>query len=126
MAADGFYEWQHTGRAKQPYFIHLRDDRPFGFAGLWEEWEGPDHTMIETCTLLTTESNDLLRPLHDRMPVILPPDSYHSWLDSAIQDLRLLAPLLIPYPSDQIEAYPVGGFVNSPSHDAPQCIARSD
>ncbi len=123
MAADGFYEWQHAGRTKQAFFIHFRDDRPFAFAGLWEAWEGP-HSRLETCTLLTTEANDLIRPIHDRMPVILPPDGYPSWLDPAIQDPRQLMPLLVPCPSGQIEAYPVGGFVNSPLHDAPRCVER--
>ena len=78
VAADGFYEWQQAGRTKQPYFIHLRDDRPFAFAGLWEAWEGADHAWLETCTLLTTGPNDVVRPIHDRMPVILPPQAYSS------------------------------------------------
>lgn len=124
VAADGFYEWCPAGRTKQPHFIHLCDDRPFGFAGLWEEWEGPDHSLLETCTLLTTESNELIRPLHDRMPVILPPDAYPVWLDRTIEDPRQLASLLVPYPSQGMEAYPVGSFVNSPRHDSPQCIDR--
>ena len=124
VAADGFYEWQRAGRAKQAFFIHFRDDRPFAFAGLWEAWEGPQPSRLETCTLLTTEANDLIRPIHDRMPVILPPDGYPSWLDPAIQDPRQLMPLLVPCPSGQLEAYPVGGFVNSPSHDAPRCVER--
>jgi len=126
VAADGFYEWQHAGRAKQAFFLHFRDDRPFAFAGLWEAWEGPQQARLETCTLLTTEANALIRPIHDRMPVILPPDAYQSWLDPAVQDPRQLLPLLVPCASDQIEAYPVGGFVNSPSHDAPRCVERSE
>lgn len=125
VAADGFYEWQHVGRAKQPYFIHLRDDRPLAFAGLWDTWEGPDHSALETCTLLTTEPNDLIRPIHDRMPVILRPEAYAHWLDPATEDPQMLRPLLTAYPSDQMEAYPVDSFVNSPSHDTPRCIERS-
>ena len=126
VVADGFYEWQQAGRTKQPYFIHLRDDRPFALAGLWEAWEGADHARLETCTLLTTGPNDVVRPIHDRMPVILPPQAYSSWLDPAIQDPRQLAPLLVPYPSDQMEAYRVGSLVNSPSHDAPGCIEPTE
>ena len=126
VAADGFYEWQQAGRTKQPYFIHLRDDRPFALAGLWEAWEGADHAWLETCTLLTTEPNDVVRPIHDRMPVILPPQAYSCWLDPAIEDPRQLAPLLVPYPSDQMEAYRVGRLVNSPSHDAPGCIEPAE
>ncbi len=124
VAADGFYEWRPAVRTKQAYFLHFQDDRPFAFAGLWEAWESPQHAVLETCTLLTTESNDLIRSIHDRMPVILPPETYASWLDPAIEDPRPLLPLLVPYPSDQMEAYPVSAFVNSPGHDSPQCIDR--
>jgi putative SOS response-associated peptidase YedK len=124
VLADGFYEWQHTGRKKQPYFVHLPDDRPFAFAGLWEAWEGPNHAMLETCTILTTNANELVRPLHDRMPVILPPPAYARWLDPAISDPRQLAPLLAPYPSEQIEAYPVGSAVNTAANDTPGCVEK--
>jgi putative SOS response-associated peptidase YedK len=126
VAADGFYEWQRSGRTKQPYFIHLRDDHPFAFAGLWEAWEDPDHAMLETCTLLTTGPNELIRPIHDRMPAILSPDAYGPWLDPAVQDARQLATLLRPYPSDQMEAYAVSSFVNSPANEGPRCIERAE
>jgi putative SOS response-associated peptidase YedK len=122
VAADGFYEWQRTGQGKQPYFIRMRDDRPFAFAGLWEAWEGPDHSQVESCTLLTTEPNELLRPIHNRMPVILPAEDYQPWLDREVQDSKQLAPLLRPYPSEAMRADPVGKFVNNPAHDAPECI----
>jgi putative SOS response-associated peptidase YedK len=126
VAADGFYEWQKTGRARQPYFIRFRDDRPFAFAGLWEAWEGADHSMLETCTLLTTEANDLLRPIHDRMPVILPPESCSHWLDPSVEDPRQLARLLVPYATEPMEAYRVGTAVNSPSHETPRCIEPAE
>lgn len=126
IAADGFYEWQRLGRAKQPYFVHLRDDRPFALAGLWEAWEGPDHSILETCTLLTTGPNELMRPIHDRMPVILPPSAYSCWLDPTIHDPGQLQPLLVPYPGEQTEAYRVGATVNSPAHDTPRCIEPID
>jgi len=152
VVADGFYEWrrakkgtgpicaQHPlGRSgkldlspfsqggKQPYFIRLRNDRPFAFAGLWELWAEPnpaneEQKKLETCTLLTIGPNDLIRPIHDRMPVIVAPDGYERWLDPAIEDPRRLAPLLVPYPSEAMEAYPVGGMVNDPAHDSPRCI----
>jgi putative SOS response-associated peptidase YedK len=122
VAADGFYEWRKTGKQKQPYFVHMRDDRPFAFAGLWESWEGPDHTAIESCTLLTTEANDLMRLIHDRMPVILPRDAYQLWLDPSQQNPQSLLPLLKPYDSEAMIAYPVGAVVNNASHDEPQCI----
>jgi putative SOS response-associated peptidase YedK len=122
VAADGFYEWQRTERQKQPYFIRLRDDRPFAFAGLWESWQGPEGTPIQSCTLLTTAANDLMRPLHDRMPVILPPDAYQPWLDPALVRPEQLRPLLQPYPSEAMTACPVGTLVNSPTHDDLRCI----
>ena len=122
VVADGFYEWQKTGRAKQPYFLRLRDDRPFGFAGLWESWEGPDHAAIESCTILTTEANELVRSIHDRMPVIVAPADYERWLDPGVQSADAVRPLLRPYPSEAMTAYPVGPRVNSPAHDDPACI----
>jgi putative SOS response-associated peptidase YedK len=122
LVADGFYEWRRAGRTKQPYFIHLRGNRPFAFAGLWEAWESPDHSRLETCTILTTAANELVRPIHDRMPLILPASGYSAWLDPAIEDRRQLMPMLVPYPSGEMEAEPVGDFVNSPSHDSPQCL----
>ena len=122
LPADGFFEWQKTGRAKQPYFIRLHDDRPFAFAGLWEAWEGPDHNCVESCTLLTTEPNDLVRPIHNRMPVILDREDYERWLDPAVQNAAELAPLLRSYPSDRMQADPVSTLVNSPTNDEPRCI----
>jgi len=122
VAADGFYEWQRTGKRKQPYFIRLRDDRPFAFAGLWESWEGPDSSQIESCTLLTTEPNELMRPIHDRMPVILPADGYQAWLDPAVEKPEQLLLLFRPYPAGEMTAEPVGTFVNSPANEGPECI----
>ncbi|NQU21316.1 MAG: SOS response-associated peptidase [Candidatus Nealsonbacteria bacterium] len=122
VVADGFYEWQGTGRRKQPYFIRMRDDRPFAFAGLWESWEGPDHSAVESCTLITTGPNGLLRDIHDRMPAILSPEDYPRWLDGSVQDPKHLLPLLRPHPSEPMEAYPVGTRVNNPANDVPECI----
>jgi putative SOS response-associated peptidase YedK len=122
VVADGFYEWQRSGRRKQPYFIRMRDDRPFGFAGLWESWDGPDSSPIESCTLLTTEPNELLRPIHNRMPVILPADDYQRWLDPAVETGEQLVPLLRPYPAEQMTSDPVSTFVNSPANEGAKCI----
>jgi putative SOS response-associated peptidase YedK len=122
VVADGFYEWQKQNGGKQPFFIHLRTSRPFAFAGLWELWEGPDAGVIESCTLLTTQPNDLLRPIHNRMPVILHPKDYDLWLDPELQQTDLLQPLLHPYPSEEMDAYPVSRWVNSPGNDDPSCI----
>ena len=109
-------------RRRQPYWIGLRDDRPFGFAGLWESWEGSDHSAIESCTILTTEANELVRPIHDRMPVILDAADYARWLDPAVDRPEPLRPLLRPYPSDRMKAHPVSSRVNRPGTDDPRCI----
>lgn len=127
VLADGFYEWQPAakGKKKQPYFFHFRDDRPFGFAGLWESWEGPDHSRLETCTLLTTEANAVVRPIHDRMPVIVAPENHALWLDPAVTETGPLLPLLRPFPADEMEAYPVSPLVNSPANEDPHCAERT-
>jgi putative SOS response-associated peptidase YedK len=122
VIADGFYEWQKQNGGKQPFFIHLEDGRSFAFAGLWEHWEGADGSVIESCTLLTTAPNDLLRPLHNRMPVILLPGDYELWLDPEVQQPDLLKPLLGPYLAGEMEAYPVSRWVNKPQNDDPRCI----
>ncbi|MDZ7615600.1 MAG: SOS response-associated peptidase, partial [Patescibacteria group bacterium] len=123
VPADGFYEWRKEGGRKQPYFIRMRDDRLFAFAALWESWEGPDHSYLESCTLLTTEPNPLIRPIHDRMPVILPPEAYGAWLDPAVQDAARLLPLLGSYPPEQMHAQPVSPLVNNPRTDSAECLA---
>ena len=122
VVADGFYEWQQAGKRKVPHLIRMRDDRPFGFAGLWELWEGPDHSAVESCTLLTTEANDLVRPIHGRMPVIIARRDYDRWLDPAVTSSDPLMPLLRPYPSEQMTAYPVSPLVNNPANDEPACV----
>jgi len=121
VVADGFYEWQKTTGRKQPYFVGLRGDRPFGLAGLWERWDkhgGP----VESCTVLTTDANELMRPIHERMPVIVPPDQYDLWLDPRCQDTGKLAKLLRPYPSKDLLAYRVSALINNPKNDVPQCV----
>lgn len=122
VLADGFYEWQRLERGKQPFYIHLRDGKPFAIAGLWEHWKGANGQTINSCTLLTTQPNDLIRTLHNRMPVVLRPEDYDLWLDPDVQGPELLRPLLRPYPSDSMAAYPVSNWVNKPGNDSPQCI----
>jgi putative SOS response-associated peptidase YedK len=122
IAADGFYEWQKTGNHKQPFFIRLADRSPFAFAGLWEHWEQAGEA-IESCAIIVTEANALMRTIHDRMPVILSPDDYDLWLDPEIGDPARLTPLLVPYPAERMEAWPVGTAVNSPRNDGPELLA---
>lgn len=123
VPADGFYEWKRTAGGKQPFFFQMRDGRPLAFAGLWEQWKSPDGGQIESYTILTTDANELLRPVHDRMPVILPPAAYDLWLDPDVQKPDVLLALLHPYPEEAMTAYPVSMRVNSPANDDPQCIA---
>ncbi len=122
LLADGFYEWQRQDGRKQPYYIRLHDGRPFAFAGLWERWVPPDGQPLDSCTIITTVSNTLIQPLHVRMPVILAAADYENWLDPTLQEVDRLQPLLRPYPSEGMVAYPVSTKVNNPANDAPDCI----
>ena len=120
IAADGLYEWKHAGKIKQPFYIHLIDNSVFAFAGLWESWHSPEGSTIESCTIITTTPNELLGEIHDRMPVILPPVQYETWLQSTTQE-QTLQELLKPYPAHEMKAYRVGTEVNSPKNDSPDC-----
>ncbi len=117
IPTNGFYEWQRLERGKQPYFVRMRDDRLFAFAGLWDRWESPDKDVIETCTILTTAANTVLAPIHDRMPVILPSAEYDRWLDPSLHNPDSLAPFLVPFPPEEMVASPVSPRVNAPSTD---------
>ncbi len=124
VAADGFYEWKKEGKAKQPFLIRRQDGGPFAIAGLWSSWRDPERGQpVETFTILTTDANDLLRPLHDRMPVIVDPEKFDLWLDPRMEDAMKLLPLLVPHAVDGFETFPVSRAVNSPAHDEPDCIA---
>jgi putative SOS response-associated peptidase YedK len=123
IPSSGFYEWQRQERGKQPCFVRMRDGRPFAFAGLWDRWESPDMVVIETCTILTTAANAVLAPIHDRMPVILPPAEYARWLDPALRDPDSLSSLLVPFPPDEMMAFPVSPRVNVPTVDDERCIS---
>ncbi len=124
IPADGFYEWKAVPgqKTKIPYFIHLKSRQPFAFAGLWEEWHSPDGSQIRSCTIITTEPNELMATLHNRMPVILPPAAYAEWLDTAIRTPESMGTLLRPYPADEMAAYPVSTLVNSPQNDRAELI----
>jgi putative SOS response-associated peptidase YedK len=122
IPGDGFYEWKPTGRRKQPVYIALKSREPFGFAGLWESWTSPKGEEIRSCTIITTEANELLKPIHDRMPVILTRDAEAVWLDPTTEDAAKLLSLLKPYPEEGMEVYPVSRLVNSPENDSPDCI----
>jgi putative SOS response-associated peptidase YedK len=123
VLADGFYEWIKEGKIKQPYFIHMKDDRPFAFAGLWDRWSKSE-PPVESCTIITTTANSLMAPLHDRMPVILTEDAVSLWLDPKFEDPLALASLLAQYPDEEMEAYPVSTVVNSARHEAADCVQK--
>ena len=122
IPADGFYEWKKLGNVKQPVRIVLKNREPFGFAGLWEQWVSPDGEGILSCTIITTSANELLKDVHDRMPVILPREAEGTWLNPDAPVSELLS-LLKPYPADEMEFYPVSRAVNSRAIDSPDCIA---
>jgi putative SOS response-associated peptidase YedK len=121
IPADGFYEWKRMNGGKQPYYIRMEGGGPFAFAGLWESWDKGGSGEIRSCTILTTEANPLVAEIHDRMPVIVAPDAYDVWLDPEAEKDELYG-LLAPYPEDEMEAYPVSRYVNSPSNNDPRCI----
>jgi putative SOS response-associated peptidase YedK len=107
IPADGFYEWQRIGNKKQPHYFQMKDERLFGFAGLWEKWLSPDGENLGTCSILTTEANEVLSPVHQRMPVILHPDDYELWLDEDVRKQDLRKELLLPYPASEMTGSPV-------------------
>ena len=120
ILADGFYEWKKTDDGKQPYHVKMENGSPFAFAGLWETWK--DGEEIRSCTIITTEANDLMKEIHHRMPVILPPEDYDMWLDLDFEEKEALTSLLKPYPADAMEAYPVSRRVNKPSNNEPSVV----
>jgi putative SOS response-associated peptidase YedK len=122
VVADGFYEWHKQNGTKIPLLIQLKSEHPFGFAGLYETWTSPSGESVSTCTIITTEPNEMVRPIHDRMPVILPRSVEDFWLDSSIEDHRRLLDLLLPYPAEEMEAYAVSPLVNSVKNDSIACI----
>jgi putative SOS response-associated peptidase YedK len=125
IPVDGFYEWQKTGEGKNPFFIRLRDERPFLLAGLWERWASPAAEPIESCTVITTRANDLLLPIHDRMPVIIASDEIDFWLDPGRLDVEVLLPLLTPFPAGEMVATRVSRRVNNPKSDDPACLVAA-
>jgi putative SOS response-associated peptidase YedK len=122
VPASGFYEWQKAGGGrKQPYFIRPGGGGLFAFAGLWERWRNAEGAPVETCTILTTEANDVMRPLHERMPVILGTEAAARWLDAHAPAGALRA-LCVLYPGSSMAASPVGAWVSDPKHEGPRCL----
>jgi putative SOS response-associated peptidase YedK len=126
IPASGFFVWLEEGKAKKPLYVHMKDGSPMVFAGLWESWKSPEKEVVESCTILTTASNSLIAPLHERMPVILHQQEFNLWLDRETTDPEKLKPLYQPYPADLMEMWPVSSMVNSPRNDSPECITPTD
>jgi putative SOS response-associated peptidase YedK len=119
LPASGFYDWKTTPWGKQPLHVQRKDGGPMGLAGLYERWLSPEGQVLDTCTILTTDANSLLRATHDRMPVIVPPDDYARWLDTSASDVE---DLLRPYPDDELTVHPVSTRVNAVRNDDPSLI----
>jgi putative SOS response-associated peptidase YedK len=124
IPASGFYEWQKKSTGvKQPFYFYLKEKEVFGFAGLWEEWlDKQTGELLETCTIITTEANEVLKPVHDRMPVILLPERYDEWLDAKVKDTKRLQELLKPYSAKEMDSHAVSKSVNIPETNSPELI----
>jgi putative SOS response-associated peptidase YedK len=124
VIADGFYEWRKEpgSKSKTPVYLQMESKEPFGFAGLWEVWYAGDGSEIRSCTIITTNPNELVANIHNRMPVVVAPEDYSLWLSPEEQNPEVLKPVLRPYPSTEMIAYPVSRLVNSPGNDVPECI----
>jgi putative SOS response-associated peptidase YedK len=122
ILASGFYEWQQLEDRKQPFYIQQKDSQPFAFAGLWSTWQPIDGETMNTCTIITTEANELMQPIHERMPVILESENYDLWLDPTVQKPEFLQTLLKPLETDLLKTYPVSTKVNNPRNDGSECL----
>jgi putative SOS response-associated peptidase YedK len=120
IPADAFYEWKPIAGRRQPYCIRMAERGPFAMAGLWEHWVDPSGQAVESCTIITTDANALVAELHDRMPAILAPGDFATWLDAGHASVR---ELLKPFPSEQLVSYPVALRVNNAKNDDAECIA---
>ncbi|CAA9891579.1 putative SOS response-associated peptidase YoqW [Candidatus Methylobacter favarea] len=124
IPADGFYEWQAVAgsKVKQPWFMALKDREPMALAGLWEKWHSPEGEDLASCSIIVTAANEIMQPIHDRMPVILAPEVWDAWLETDAKDAQALQDLLKPYPAGDMAAWPVTTKVNSPRNDSAECL----
>ena len=128
IPADGFYEWQKIAgsKQKQPYFLHRPDDEPLAFAGLWEAWRGPEGDLLRSCAIITCGANETMAPIHDRMPVVLPPNAWSGWLDRGNHDVPALAKLLVPAPAGLLVPRPVSTDVNDVRTNDAHLVERAE
>jgi putative SOS response-associated peptidase YedK len=125
VPADGFYEWKAIGAGKHPYYVRAKSSKPLAFAGLWETWTGPNGEEMETAAIVTTRANRTLADIHERMPVVVPPDAFNLWLDCTNVDDKTAASLIAPAPDDLLEAYEVSTAVNRTANDDPKLIEHN-
>jgi len=124
IPADGFYEWKTIGTRKQPYYVRAKSDQPLAFAGLWETWTGPNGEELETAAIVTTRANRALAEIHERMPVIIPPDAFNLWLDCTNVDPETAAALISPASENLLDTYEVSAAVNRTANDGPELVER--
>jgi putative SOS response-associated peptidase YedK len=122
IPADGFYEWQKAGERKRPFYVHAKSGKPLAFAGLWETWTGPNGEELDTAAIVTTRANRTLAPIHNRMPVIVPPEAFDLWLNSNEVDATTAAALIAPAPDGLLEAYEISTAVNRTANDNTKVI----
>ncbi len=122
IPADGFYEWQKAGDRKRPFYVHAKSGEPLAFAGLWETWTGPNGEELDTAAIVTTRANRTLTPIHDRMPVIVPPEAFDLWLNTNEVDATAAAALIAPAPDGLLEAYEISTAVNRTANDNSKLI----
>lgn len=123
VVADGFFEWLRDGKTKRPFRFLNKNGQPFGLAGLWDVWKSPEGNSLWTFAIITTEANDLLATIHDRMPVIIGPENYGKWLARDVTDPAALLPLLKPYPSEAMTSYEVSTYVSNSANKGPAGVA---
>ena len=124
VCCDGFYEWKRAGKSRIPHFMHRKDQRPFAMAGIWESFAPDGGAPVHSFALLTTDANEMMEPVHHRMPVIIAPDGYQRWLDPNLSSRQELHDLLCPPPVDELEMYQVSQLVNKVSNDSADCLRR--
>jgi putative SOS response-associated peptidase YedK len=122
IPADGFYEWQATGDRKRPFYVHAKSGEPLAFAGLWETWTGPNGEELDTAAIVTTRANKTLSAIHDRMPVIVPPEAFDLWLNTSEVDATTAATLIAPAPDSLLEAHEISTAVNRTANDNPKLL----
>jgi len=122
ILVDAFYEWRREGKTKVPFLIRRKDGKPMAFAGLWDQWQSPEHQLLRSCAVVTCGPNEVMRPIHDRMPVILEGAAFDAWLSPEQRPANDLLPMLVPCPPELLEAFPVSPLVNSVKNNSPELL----